>query len=142
VIVDVSGRIVSDQGDPELNARMATMIARSILGRIRVEDRAARIDDFRFAIMAPETDGAGASNFAGGVVDAVRKRLMTLGYESSTFAIAVGWADYPHAAQSSQELLEVAGKGLAASVLANETARPANADEVSPSPSFRTATDA
>jgi diguanylate cyclase (GGDEF)-like protein len=125
VLLDVSGRVFGpDAGDAEHSARVATMIARSILGRIRVEDCAARLGEFRFAIVAPETEGVGASAFSRGLVDVVRKRLMTLGYESGSFTIAVGWADYPKTARSRAELLQLARVSVEAS-LASDTPAPA-----------------
>lgn len=144
VVLDVSGSMFADADpDPAHNARVATMIARSILGRIRVEDRAARLDEFRFAVLAPETEGEGAAAFGRNLVDVIRKRLMTLGYEGSSFAIAVGWADYPHTADSPEELLRRADQGVAASILASEAGRPLPGEteaSPSPAPSLRAAT--
>ena len=103
------------------------MIARSILGRIRVEDRAARLDEFRFAVVAPETEGVGASAFGRGLVDVVRKRLMTLGYEADSFTIAVGWADFPKAAKSRAELLQLARVSVEATLASGAPSQPAPA---------------
>jgi len=129
VALDVSGQVFSpDTPDPEHSARVATMIARSILGRIRVEDRAARLGEFRFAVIAPETEGVGAAAFGRGLVDVVRKRLMTLGYEAESFKIAVGWADYPRAAKSRAELLQLARVSIEASLASGA------ADSASPPP--------
>jgi GGDEF domain-containing protein len=127
VMLDVSGPLAEEQADRPRTDRLVTMLARSILGRIRVEDAAAHVDQLRFAIIAPETDAAGAASIAETVADVVRRRLVTLGYESSTFEIAVGWADYPHHAQSRAELLEAASADLQAAILRNETS-PARAD--------------
>ncbi|MEX0993681.1 MAG: hypothetical protein WDZ37_06765 [Solirubrobacterales bacterium] len=112
VMIDVSGEMLSRaEFEPQHRARIATMVARSLLGRIRVEDHAARFDEFRFAVLAPDTDGEGAAAFGRGLVDVVRKRLITLGYETESFAVALGWADYPHSAQSTRALIDVAAKG-------------------------------
>jgi GGDEF domain-containing protein len=89
------------------------MIARSILGRIRVEDRAVRMGEFRFAVLAPETDGPGAATFSRVLLDVIRKRLMTLGYEVTSFSLAVGYADYPNTARTAQDMLGEAARALA-----------------------------
>jgi GGDEF domain-containing protein len=127
VMLDVSGRLAEEQANRPPTDRLVTMLARSILGRIRVEDAAAHVDQLRFAIVAPETDAVGAASIAETVADVVRRRLVTLGYESATFEIAVGWADYPYHAQSRAELLEAAAADLQAAILRNETS-PARAD--------------
>jgi diguanylate cyclase (GGDEF)-like protein len=127
VMLDISGRLAEEQADGPRSDRLVTMLARSILGRIRAEDGAAHVDRLRFAIVAPETDAAGAASIAETVADVVRRRLVTLGYESATFELAVGWADYPHHAQSRAELLEAASADLQAAILRNETS-PARAD--------------
>ncbi len=139
VVIDVSGEMLAT--DPERRSRVATMVARSILGRIRVEDRAARISDFRFAVLGPETDSNGAGAFSQGLAEVIRKRLMTLGYESSSFALAVGWADFPRSAQSSTGLLDVARRGVEASIAANHGAANAPSTEapLAPDPSMHTA---
>jgi diguanylate cyclase (GGDEF)-like protein len=121
VLMDVSGSVAEGADRPEID-RTTTMLARSILGRIRVEDTAAYLGQLRFAIVAPETTAAGAASIAETVSDVVRRRLVTLGYDTASFEIAVGWADYPHHARSRSELLEAAAADLKTAVLHNETA--------------------
>jgi GGDEF domain-containing protein len=122
VVLDVSGRLAEEADGPRTD-RLVAMLARSILGRIRVEDTAAQVEPpLRFAIVAPETDAVGAASIAETVADVVRRRLVTLGYESTAFDIAVGWADYPHHAQSRADLLDAASADLRAAILRNETA--------------------
>ena len=121
VLLDVSGRILEESDRPRAD-RLITMLARSILGRIRIEDSAAHLQKLRFAIVAPETDAAGATSIAETVADVVRRRLVTLGYEAASFEIAVGWADFPQRASSRSELLEAATEDLRAAIVRNETA--------------------
>jgi GGDEF domain-containing protein len=137
VVMDVSGRVV-DGSERVQASRLVTILARSILGRIRVEDTAAHLGRLRFAVVAPETTAAGAASIAETIADVVRRRLVTLGYESESFQIAVGWADYPHHAQSRTELLEATLADLKTSVLRNETA-PSLAGRVAPASAHRAA---
>jgi GGDEF domain-containing protein len=111
VMVRLSGRMFEESGTPHV-ARLLTLIARSLLGRIRVEDTAARLDDLSFAIIAPETNGAGAMMFAEMTAEVIRRRLLTLGYEEDAFSVAYGWADYPQCADDAEGMLKVAGAGL------------------------------
>jgi diguanylate cyclase (GGDEF)-like protein len=137
VLLQVTGAFEADpdSGDHE---RVVTAVARTILGRIRAEDSAAHIGDLQFAILAPETSAEGAASVAETITEVVRKRLLTLGYEGSSFDIAVGWADYPHRAQSRNELLGVARAYLEAAVVQNEL-RPAKGSREA-SPATRPAT--
>lgn len=121
VMLEVTGRGVDGSDSPRAN-RLVTMLARSILGRIRIEDTAAHLTGLRFAIVAPETDAAGAASISEDVADVVRRRLMTLGYEADSFEIAVGWSDFPHRAQSRSALLDAVTEDLEAAILRNDTA--------------------
>jgi diguanylate cyclase (GGDEF)-like protein len=123
VMLDVSGQLV-DGADPDHTGRLVTLVARSILGRIRVEDSAAHMEGLRFAIVAPETDGTGAAAVAEAVKEVVRRRLVTLGYESESFDIAIGWADFPHQAQSRADLIGAASGDLEAAVLRKDSTSP------------------
>jgi diguanylate cyclase (GGDEF)-like protein len=119
VLLEVSGPLErnAQNGDRD---RLVTAIGRSILGRIRAEDSAAHLGGLEFAILAPETPPEGAASVADTITDVVRNRLVTLGYDNATFEIAVGWADYPHRAQSRNELLGVARAYLEAAAVQNE----------------------
>ncbi len=125
VLLEVSGALDGDAEDGG-RERVVTAVARSILGRIRAEDSAAHLGGLKFGVLAPETSAEGAANVCETIVDVVRKRLLTLGWDSSSFDIAVGWADYPHRAQSRTELLGVARAYLEAAVVENEL-RPSSA---------------
>lgn len=105
VMVEVTGNI-SKQLEPAQQQKVVTAIARGVLGRIRVEDSAAHLGGLRFAVMTPETTAPGAAAVAGTVADMVRRRLISAGYDGGTFEVAVGWADYPGAAQTAPALMD------------------------------------
>jgi diguanylate cyclase (GGDEF)-like protein len=130
--IELSGRVFDESGPPHV-ARMLTLVARSVLGRIRVEDSAARLDGMRFAIVAPETNKEGAATFAEMIADVVRRRLVTLGYDNDSFSIAYSWAEYPHHGQTREELLKVAEVGLDQRELRHEST-PAPHDVTSEQP--------
>ncbi|KKL13361.1 hypothetical protein LCGC14_2526540, partial [marine sediment metagenome] len=111
VALEVSGSAFENI-DEQARFRLTTTVARALLTRIRAEDWAARLRGWRFAVIASETAGDGAVVVARGLVDQVRKRLVTLGYDSGSFSIAVGWADYPRNGQSPAQLLARAEKAL------------------------------
>ena len=52
----------------------------------------------------------------------MRKRLVTLGYESKSFSVAVGWSDNQSGENSKANMLRMAEDSLRASALANEAA--------------------
>jgi GGDEF domain-containing protein len=112
--LEVSGPAFA-QADAEAIRRTATVIARAMIGRIRAEDRAARLGALRFAVVAIETGEIGAATLAKSLAEQVRKRLLSLGYEAKSFTVAVGWADYHHAG-ASKELLREAEQAVAAAV--------------------------
>jgi GGDEF domain-containing protein len=105
-----------EQTDDETSRRVATAIARTLVGRIRGEDRAARLGRLKFAVVALETDESGAAVLAGGLAKKVRSRLLSLGYEGDTFTVAVGWADYHLTNGSKQALLAQADSSLASAI--------------------------
>ena len=121
VMIELSGPMFSDS-DPAHVARILTLVGRAVLGRIRVEDSAARMDGLRFAIVAPETSEAGAAAFSERVAEVVRRRLVTLGYENDSFSIAYSWAEYPHHGQTPDELIKVAEVNLEEQELRHESA--------------------
>jgi len=121
VMIELSGPMFAESG-PSHAARILTLVARSVLGRIRVEDSAARLDGMRFAIVAPETSENGAAAFSEMVAEVVRRRLVTLGYDNDSFSIAYSWAEYPHHGQTSEELLKIAAVNLDEQYLRHESA--------------------
>lgn len=113
--LDVTGPQFADC-DAKTRLRVATAIARALVGRIRVEDRAARLGDLRFAVLAVETGENGAAVLGRNLAEQVRKRLLSIGYEGSDFTVAVGWADYQHADGSKLSLVSMADTSLAAAM--------------------------
>ena len=111
VMVEVTGAL-RDQLEPDRERRLVTAIAKLMVERIRVEDSAAHLGGLRFAVMAPETPASGAAAVAGTVADMVRKRLISAGYDAGSFDVAVGWADYPGVAETSNGLIAAATASL------------------------------
>ena len=105
VMVEVRGSL-TQRLELAQQQKLVTAIARGVLGRIRVEDSAAHLGDLRFAVMTPETTAPGAAAVAGTVADMVRRRLISAGYDGGSFEVAVGWADYPGAAETAPGLVE------------------------------------
>jgi diguanylate cyclase (GGDEF)-like protein len=104
----------------EKRRRVATTLARTLLSRIRTEDRVARLDHFKFAVLAPETGESGAAAISNDLSEQVRRRMLTLGYHLDSFSVAVGWADYQYDELPKEELMKSADASLAAAILANE----------------------
>lgn len=104
----------------EKSRRVSTTLARTLLGRIRTEDRAARLDRFKYAVLAPETGESGAASIADDVTDQIRKRMLTLGYHQESFSVASGWADCQYDEVPKGELMRNAEAALAAAILGNE----------------------
>jgi diguanylate cyclase (GGDEF)-like protein len=121
VMIELSGPMFAESG-PSDGARILTLVGRTLLGRIRVEDLAARLGEMRFAIVAPETGESGASAFSEMVAEVVRRRLVTLGYDNDSFSIAYSWSEYPHHGETPEELLRVAAVQLEERGLRHESA--------------------
>jgi GGDEF domain-containing protein len=103
---------VTSHGDIESTTRLATAVARAIIGRIRAEDHAARLERFKFAVLAGETGDTGARALAGSLEEQVRRRLLSLGYESPSFSIRVGWAELRHEEEAKEKLFREADRVL------------------------------
>jgi diguanylate cyclase (GGDEF)-like protein len=116
-----------EQMDDETGARLATTVARSLVGRIRVEDHAARVGPLKFAVVAVETTEG--ETVAKALKEQVRKRLLGIGYENDSFRIAIGWATYQYEDLSKEQLLARTEQSLAgpAPVLAGTPSEPAAA---------------
>jgi GGDEF domain-containing protein len=97
--------------DDETSARLATTVARALVGRIRVEDHAARIGPLKFAVVAVETTEG--ETVANALKEQIRKRLLGIGYENDSFRIAIGWATYQYEDLSKAQLLARAEQSLA-----------------------------
>jgi diguanylate cyclase (GGDEF)-like protein len=94
----------------ETSARVGTTVARSLVGRIRVEDHAARVGPLRFAVVAVETTEG--ETVANALKEQVRRRLLGIGYENDGFQVAVGWAVHHYEEVSKEELLARAEQSL------------------------------
>jgi GGDEF domain-containing protein len=115
VQLEVSGPAF-DGTDDESVRRVATAVARTLVGRIRGEDRAARVGRLKFAVVAIETAESGAAVLAGGLAKKVRSRLLSLGYEGDSFTVAVGWTDHNLTKGSKQALLAEAESSLSSAI--------------------------
>jgi GGDEF domain-containing protein len=110
--LEVSGPAFA-QADRDASQRIATVVARAIIGRVRAEDRAARLGPLTFAVIAIESGESGAAVLGRSLAEQVRKALVGLGYEGRTFTVAVGWADF-HQAGDKDALVREAQETLAA----------------------------
>jgi GGDEF domain-containing protein len=115
VELEVAGSAFNN-ADDEAIRRVATAIARTLVGRIRGEDRAARLGRLKFAVVAVETTGTGAAVLAGGLAKKVRSRLLSLGYAGDSFTVALGWADYDLTNGSKQALMDDVERSLGTAV--------------------------
>jgi GGDEF domain-containing protein len=97
--------------------RLERAISNAVLERLRAEDSAAHLGGLRFAVLAPEADGTGAARVAENVAEIVRTKVESLGFEPTQFQVAVGWADYPGAADSRPGLLSQAQNNLEAAAV-------------------------
>src|SRR5204863_3985857 len=98
--------------------------ATALVERIRVEDCAGHLGGLRFGVIAPETPAAGAATVADIASQVVRDALESLGHSSTSFDVAVGWADFPHHAESRDDLVAAAQHNLEAAAVRNELRRP------------------
>jgi GGDEF domain-containing protein len=132
IYLEASGRELSDAA-PERSRRIATTLARTLVSRIRAEDRAARLERFKFAVLAPETGESGASAMAGDLSEQMRRRLVSLGYQHDSVSVAAGWVDYQYDELPREEFKKSAETALAAAILANEGIPfPSDLEEIRP----------
>jgi GGDEF domain-containing protein len=132
--VEVSGPAFEDSND-EVTRRVAIAVARALVGRIRAEDRAARLGKFKFAVVAIETGESGASVLAGSLAKQVRSRLLSLGYEGASFTVAVGWADFHLTGGTKEALIDETARSLASAVpVSDGIALPEHSESLPPPP--------
>jgi diguanylate cyclase (GGDEF)-like protein len=121
------------QADDETIRRTATVIARSIIGRVRAEDRAARLGGLKFAVLAIECGESGAIALSKSLAEQVRKRLLSVGYDAQSFTVAIGWADYHQAGASKPALVREAEETLSgAASIGDGIALPARTKSMPP----------
>jgi GGDEF domain-containing protein len=109
VLVEVSGH--ASAKSPQADEHVVGSIAGALVDRLR---------GLRFAVVAPETPAAGAASIAETATELVVEAVEGLGYERSSFDVAVGWADYPHHAETSEQLISAAQHNVTAAALQNE----------------------
>jgi GGDEF domain-containing protein len=97
---------------------LATKVAEALLGCVRAEDRIARIDELRFAVLA--TEAGESDTLAARLSNHVRKHLRTLGAEGKRLAVVVASVDCQYDEMSKQELLLETEKDLAVAILESE----------------------
>lgn len=110
VYLELTGSPFEDMNE-DTSSRLATTVGRALVGRIRVEDHAARVGPLKFAVVAVETTEG--ETVATALKEQIRKRLLGLGYENDSFQINVGHATYQYEDVSKQELLAHAEASLA-----------------------------
>ena len=119
VLVDAPGVVDRAKPTPEAE-RLVTDVGHALLARLRLEDSAGHLGGLRFGLIAPETEAEGAAGVAEIVTDVVRDMIRAHGHDMSRVDVAVGWAEFPHHAKSSDELLSAARGNLEAAAVANE----------------------
>jgi diguanylate cyclase (GGDEF)-like protein len=124
VLLEVFGAHDSNSGPDANDERVVTTVASSLLDRLRTEDSACHLGGLRFAIIAPETAAAGAASVAETATEVLRSGIESLGYSPASFDVAVGWAEYPHHADTQDGLVLAAQHNLEAAAVRNELRRP------------------
>ncbi|MEX0993680.1 MAG: GGDEF domain-containing protein [Solirubrobacterales bacterium] len=112
VVVELGGKGI--EGDSESSARLERTVGRAIAGRLRPDDHAARIGELRFAIVAPGCDAHAGRQQAAQLAEAVRERMMQLGYTGEGLEISIGCASFPQDASLPEDLLPAAVRAMAA----------------------------
>jgi diguanylate cyclase (GGDEF)-like protein len=136
LLIEVSG--TNEAGKPDADdERVVTGVATALVERIRVEDSAGHLGGLRYGVIAPETPAEGAATVADNVSQVVRETIESLGYSSTSFDVAVGWAGVPHHASTREDLCAAAQHNLEAAAVRNELRRP-SPTPVDPSLSART----
>jgi diguanylate cyclase (GGDEF)-like protein len=115
VLLEISGHL-QHNGERESASTVARKVADVIESRIRKEDRAARLDRLKFAVIAVET--ADSAAIANDLAEHVRKSLLSNGNASSDdLTVAVGAVDCQFDELSRENLLEAAERALAKAML-------------------------
>jgi diguanylate cyclase (GGDEF)-like protein len=120
VLLEVTPTGTPGTGPQAADERVVGAVAGALLDRIRTEDHAGHLGGLRFAVLAPETPATGAASIAETASELARETVERLGHDASTFSVVHGWADYPHHAETGEELLRVAQHNLEAHAVRNE----------------------
>jgi diguanylate cyclase (GGDEF)-like protein len=124
VLIEVSGAHDAHSRPDANDERVVAAAANALLDRVRAEDSAGHLGGLRFAVIAPETPAAGAASVAETASGVIRDGIESLGYDSASFDVASGWAEYPHHADTRSELFAAAQHNLEAAAVQNELRRP------------------
>jgi GGDEF domain-containing protein len=120
LLLEVSGAHGSKTRPDANDERVTAGVGNSLMERLRTEDSASHLGGLRYGVIAPETPAAGAASVAETASEVVRNEIESLGYSPDSFQVVVGWADYPHHADSRDELLAAAQHNLEAAAVRNE----------------------
>jgi diguanylate cyclase (GGDEF)-like protein len=120
-LLEVSGAHDSGSRPDANDGRVVAAVTSALLARLRAEDSAGHLGGLRFGVLAPETPAAGAASIAETASEVVRNVIESLGYSPASFDVAVGWADYPHHAESRAELVAAAQHNLEQAAVRNES---------------------
>jgi GGDEF domain-containing protein len=123
LLIEVAGTHEAGRPDAD-DERVVTAVATALVDRIRVEDSAGHLGGLRFGVIAPETPAEGAATVAENASQVVRAAIESLGYSSTSFDVAHGWAEVPHHASTRSELCAAAQHNLEAAAVRNELRRP------------------
>jgi diguanylate cyclase (GGDEF)-like protein len=126
LLLEVSGAHDSSSRPDANDERVVATVASALLDRVRTEDRACHLGGLRFAVIAPETAAAGAASVAEITSEVLRSGIESLGYSPASFDVAVGWAEYPHHADTRDGLVSAAQHNLEAAAVRNELRRPSS----------------
>jgi GGDEF domain-containing protein len=98
-----------------IRRRVLGVAAESLLGRVRAEDRVARVEDLRFAVLAPEADDARA--MAARLGEHVLHHLKRLADEGEGISIVAAGVECQYDEMTVAELLNKAELELSAALL-------------------------
>jgi GGDEF domain-containing protein len=109
VLLEVSG---PGLGGSDFRRRVEQAIVAGLRGRVRAEDRAARLGPLKFAVLGVETDESDA--LAAGLAEHVKRSLARLGPETAQLSVATGAVDCQYDELTREGLLEEADRALSA----------------------------
>ena len=113
VYVEIMGLGLSSE--TPIRRRVLGVVAESLLGRVRAEDRVARVEDLRFAVLAPEADDA--RSMAMRLGEHVLHHLTRLVDEAEGISVAAAGVECQYDEMTVAELLNKAELELSAALL-------------------------
>jgi diguanylate cyclase (GGDEF)-like protein len=124
LLLEVSGSQDSNSRPDANDERVVATVASALLERVRTEDSVCHLGGLRFGVIAPETPAAGAASVAETASGVIRNRIESFGYSPASFHVVVGWADYPHHADTRDGLVSAAQHNLDSAAVQDELRRP------------------